>query len=406
MSGGSYGSTRGSYGKTYDRTYETRAPAPDLRAAQRAREEAEAEERAAAQARDADRQRRASAEADRLRREEKEATAEAARRKSEDDERARKRAESVRAARENVKTAPPPGGTRRETRDTVDLYDHALVRARITRPHPEAQAITILDIDNSGSNREVAQAVRGSSGFILATMGLMLGPRHQLAIRYVSDHCDGLGIRQDVDFVFPNEEGDRVVYSTTRQVRNVSGGDEAEAFECTLHDACDIDFGHVLKPDRHLILATDVVGHGMGMRSDNGCPAGRDWQHSVDRVYETFGSFEVIGTGETRGMAELQRKFLRSERVPYDLLDFSSIAETRHRLGIIPAAAIFLMCRADGPQTAKRFLQFLYHKWLSDPVFGQDTDLRAREAIRRFFKFIEGMDRQMEQEWSEAIFAD
>lgn len=319
--------------------------------------------------------------------------------------RTEERTSRVREERAKASTAPPPREETRERRDTRSLYDHGLVRNRITRPDPGAHKATILLIDNSGSNRVVAERLRESSGYMLATMGTIVGKQAQVATIYGSDHGDGSGYRQDVDFVYPTEAGDRILFSTTHDVRGASGGDEAEAFECLLWDACDIDFGHLKKEDRHLILATDVVGHGMGMHSDDGC-ARRDWRQSVKRVYDTFGTFQVIGTGESETMGRLQAKFLNPGRVPFDLLDFCTIREPRHRLGIIPNAALFLMARNEGIQTAKVFLQFLYEKWLSDPIFGQDTDLRARDAIRRFFKFIEGMTPEMEQEWERAIFVD
>lgn len=315
------------------------------------------------------------------------------------------RTSRVRGERAKASTAPPPREDQREKRDTRGLYDRRLVRNRITRPDAGAHAVTVLLIDNSGSNRVVAERMRESSGYMLATMGTILGKQCQVATIYGSDHGDGSGYRQDVDFIFPTEEGDRILFSTTHDVHNASGGDEAEAFECLLHETCDIDFGHIAVPNRHLILATDVVGHGMGMHSDDGCRL-RDWRQSVERVYGTFGTFQVIGTGESESMGKLQAKFLRPERVALDLLDMSAIRDTRHRLGIIPNAALFLMARNDGPQTVKVFLQFLYEKWLSDPVFGQDTDLRARDAIRRFFKYVEGMNPEMEAEWARAIFVD
>lgn len=318
------------------------------------------------------------------------------------------RRERVHGARERARSAPPPPphASAGPKRDTTGIYDRSLVRSRITRPHADAQGVRLLIVDNSGSNKDVATRIRETSGDLLATMGIVLEKRQQLAIVYGSDHCDGDRYRQDVDFHYPNEEGDRILFSTTHHVRGASGGDEAEAFECLLDDVCGIDFGHVAKADRQLILVTDVVGHGMGMHSDDGCPHGRDWRASVARVYETFGTFQVIGTSASETMGRLQAKFLRPERVALDLLDLSAIRSTEHRLGIIPNAAMFLMARNDGMQSAKTFLKLLYEKWLRTSLFGQESDLRAREAIARFFPYVEGMTPELKVTWAEEIFAD
>ncbi len=316
------------------------------------------------------------------------------------------RTERVREERERAKKAPSPHERTREQRDTRGLYDRSFVRGKITYPDPGARSITLLMIDNSGSNRIVAEKMRQSSGYILSSMGIILGRSVQLATIYGSDHRDGRGYRQDVDFIYPTEEGDRVMFSTTYHVQEANGDDEAEAFECLLWEACDINFGHLSKEKCHLILATDVVAHGMGLFSDDGCPHGRRWQDSVARVRETFGTFQVIGTSTGTSMGKRQAQFLLPDRVRYDLLDMSEIHSMEHRLGIIPSAALFLMARNEGNQIAQTFLQFLYEKWLSNPIFGQDTDMRAREAIARFFPYIEGMCPQMQGEWEEVIFRD
>lgn len=318
------------------------------------------------------------------------------------------RAKRLRDERERVKSAPPPGAAKRERRDTSDLYDRSLVRDCITRPDPLAQSATVVLTDNSGSNARVAKRVRDSSGYMLGTMGVAIGDRTQLAMIYGSDHCDGSKYRQDVDFLYPNENGDRTMFSTTSHVREADGGDAAEAFECLLWEACDIDFGHLRQEDRHLILVTDVVGHGMGIErlglGDDGCRL-HDWRKSVERVYATYGTFQVVGTSSNQAMGDLQRQFLREDRRFLDLVDLSAIETLEHRLGIVPNAVLFLMARNLGPQATINFLKLLYEKWLRDPVFGHNTDLQAQEAIIRFFKYIEGNNEELRRAWAKEIFA-
>lgn len=313
------------------------------------------------------------------------------------------RSSRVHESRERVR-APSPKPTMRPARDTNETYDPSLIRNKITHPSEHASHVYVLLIDNSGSNRHMAEHLRKTSGYLLAMLR-GIDPTAELAICYFSDHCDDENIRQDVDFVRSTEMGDKILYSTTRHVRGADGGDAAEAIECILWDICEINFVHVPKERRHLTLVTDVVGHGMGLRDDDGCPRRRDWQKSVDRVNETFGTFVVVGCSDQDYVGTLQTKFLRKERVVFDHIDLSSIRSLEHRLGICGNAFLFLASRAMGNQTAVAFLMTLYEKWLEDPVFGQKTDLAAQEAIERFLKYLEMSDEE-KQTARRRIFAE
>lgn len=313
------------------------------------------------------------------------------------------RSSRVHEARERVREAPPKPAAR-PARDTNETYDSGLIRNKITRPSEHASHVYVLLIDNSGSNRRMAEHLRKTSGYLLAMLR-GIDPTAELAICYFSDHCDGEDIRQDVDFVRSTEMGDKILYSTTRHVRGADGGDAPEAIECILWDICEINFAHVPKERRHLTLVTDVVGHGMGLRGDNGCTRGRDWRKSVDRVYETFGTFVVVGCSDQGYVGTLQTKFLREERIVFDHIDLSSIHSLEHRLGICGNAFLFLASRAMGNQTAVAFLMTLYEKWLEDPIFGQKTDLAAQEAIERFLKYLEMSDEE-KQAARRRIFAE
>jgi len=313
------------------------------------------------------------------------------------------RSDRVHEARERVRDAPPKPPAR-PIRDTNETYDSDLIRNKITRPSEHASQVHVLLIDNSGSNRQMAEHLRKTSGYLLAMLR-GIDPAAELAICYFSDHCDGENIRQDVDFVRSTEMGDKILYSTTRHVRGADGGDAAEAIECILWDICEINFAHVPKGRRHLTLVTDVVGHGMGLRDDNGCTRRRDWRKSVDRVYETFETFVVVGCSDQGYVGTLQTQFLRKERIVFDHVDLSSIHSLEHRLGICGNAFLFLASRAMGNQTAVAFLMTLYEKWLEDPIFGQKTDLAAQEAIERFLKYLE-MSEEEKQAARARIFAE
>lgn len=306
-----------------------------------------------------------------------------------DDEDERRRGETayherMKTHRSRIESGDLP---KAKKRDEHKVYDRSAVKLKITTPPAEATSIDVAVIDNSGSNRLIAQHMRESSGFVLATLGI-IDNKTAMATMYASDHGDGRNLLQSVDYVMPTEEGDRVLLSSLSHIDPADGDDEPEAFECTLNSACDIDFGDVPKDKRRLYLVTDVVGHGMGMRQDNGCPRHRDWRQTLARVNETYGSFCVVGSGHDAKNAKLQAQFLAPERVPYDLIDLSAI-KIEYRMRIAPSALLFLMARARGLQTAKVFLMALYEKWLKEPIFGANTDLNAKEAIRRFLKYLE-----------------
>ncbi len=289
----------------------------------------------------------------------------------------------VKSAREDVvhKAALP-----RAVRDTSQIYDSSMVRPTITHPKPGVNTVHVVLVDNSGSNRAIAQHLRNSSGYLVAGLSSM-DPTSQTAFIYFSDHCDGGLIMQEVDFFSPDAEGDRVLASTTHRVRDASGGDEPEAIECALKRVCEIDFGSATK--KHLYLVSDVVGHGMGMEGDDGCPNQQNWKRSVELVGRNFTSFEVIGCGDSPQIVELQKQFLAPDRVALDLIDLSSIRETRHRQAITGNALLFLIARHLGRQTIQMFLSVLYEKWLSDPIFHGETDRRAKQMIQRFLKYID-----------------
>lgn len=300
-----------------------------------------------------------------------------------EDERRRRLEEARRTAADKIE---------RVKRESV--YDKKSVHLGITKPKKGVERVHIVLIDNSGSNRVIAHHLRESSGHLISALR-SIDPQSQIAFCYFSDHCDGDDIRQEVDYLSPDEKGDKTLHSTVRHIRDASGGDEPEAIECVLNDMCALDFGDA--KTKHLYLVTDVVGHGMGLRGDDGCPFQQNWQRSVERVRETFDSFEVIGCSDDPHVGKLQAKFVTSERLAYDLVDLSQIREREHRLAITGNVLLFLIARRRGMQTVEMFLSFLYEKWNDDPVFGANTDLRAKEAIRRLSKYLEAPDEETEK---------
>jgi len=306
-----------------------------------------------------------------------------------EDTRARERARVNRRERIATSKARVNKARPRVKRDTSSVYDRELVKLKITKPAPGTKRIHVVLIDNSGSNRRIANHLKASSGYLTAFLK-SIDSDSQIAFVYFSDHCDDDRIMQEVDFISPDEKGDKILHSSISHIHNADGGDPPEAIECALWAACDIDFGDA--EEKHLYLVTDVVAHGMGMSGDDGCPLHRDWRESVKRVQRTFTSFEVVGCSPSRRIGEMQAKFLKDDRAKFDLIDLSKIREAEHRMAITGNALLFLIARHQGFQTVEMFLSLLYEKWLEDPVFGSETVQRAHEAIRRFGKYLEKPD--------------
>jgi len=302
----------------------------------------------------------------------------------------KKREETVKSARSEVrsKSAMP-----REKRITNDLYDESLVTKKITKPDPAVERVHLVLIDNSGSNARIAQHLRESSGYLMSVLE-QLDPASQIAFMYCSDHGDRDKFIQSIDYLQPGKKGDKALYSSSQEVIPANGDDGAEAWECALWEACGLDFGKA--KEKHLYLATDVVGHGMGMGSDDGCPHQRDWKKSKEKVYKTFTTFTVIGCGDDPDTGKLQTQFLKEDRIPFDLIDLSSIKEFAHRAAITGNALLFLIARNTGMQGVELFLSFLYEKWLHEPIFGDDTDQRAQDMIRRFGKYVEKPQKEID----------
>lgn len=304
------------------------------------------------------------------------------------------RAERLAASRSKgalaAKSAAP-----RPVRD--DSHDHRddMIRSVVTRPDPKAARIYQIVIDNSGSNATTAKRMRDSSNYLIVNLKL-IDPRAQFMIGYFSDHSDGTLLWQPIDYLYPDPVGQQILVSTTDEVEEANGDDNAEAHECILRDLTRSDFGHVAVPNRHLIMVTDVVGHGMDpehiMGRDNRCPFQVDWQQSLDLVEQAYGSFELVGSGDNLRVANLQEQFIahaHPELIDLNFVSLAGIHDSDLRLGLVPNAVLFLVARQRGLQSVEAFLGRLYEKWLLEPIFGEDSDNRAREAIARFGRYLD-----------------
>ncbi len=297
-------------------------------------------------------------------------------------------------------------------RDTSTVYDASLVKSKITAPSPTATELYYMYIDNSGSNETIARHCRESSGRF--TSGIeAINATCQFAFDYFSDHCDVASGRyqQQVDYISPNQLGDKILHSTVRHIHGANGGDHPEAIECVLKSACELNFGHVPQAKRHLILITDSIPHGMGSADieDSGCPSGQRWQDSIDLVRETFGSFRLVSCTADPTMLKLQKQiveYYRAGATDTEMMDLSFITSATHRMRLIPTALLFYMARdAGGLQVVEAFLTNLYAEWLQRRLFGDETDRKAKEVISHFVHFTNAKPEKM-AEMMNRIFID
>lgn len=273
-------------------------------------------------------------------------------------------------------------------RDESKVLDRTLARNTITSPSPSCSRAVVVLVDNSGSNRAIAEHLRKSSGYMTAFCRTV-DPGAEIAFVYFSDHGDRDRMLQYTDFVPPTETGDKVLFSSLANVSSCNGHDEPEAIECAMVRASEIDFGKVPKENRVCILVTDSVAHGMGYPEDDGCPDQVSWRRGLASVREAYGDFVVIGSGNNAYMRDFQKRFFESPegvidtaRMALDFIDLSDISAAAHRNGIVGNAILFVIARKGGRQSAELFLAKLYDKWLKNPLFGDRTDALARKRIR------------------------
>lgn len=279
--------------------------------------------------------------------------------------------------------------TPRPVKEAVQEYNAQLVRNKITHPTKGTKRIYVVLIDNSGSNRQIASHFKKSSNYLRVNLQI-LDPEAQFVFIYFSDHTDGDAWFQAVDFISANPEGEKILTSTIHEMSDANGYDYPEAHECALKEVCQINFSDVI--EKHLILISDVAGHNMGMNcEDRGCPYQQDWRDSLKLVEKTYQTFELIGCGNDEDASEIQKKFinyLHPELLAMNFISLAHIREHQHRLGIVLNSFLLLVARHRGLQGIEGFLSRLYEKWLSDPIFGDNTDRRAKEVILRFSKYI------------------
>jgi hypothetical protein len=284
--------------------------------------------------------------------------------------------------RERAKAATPV--------DAIPV-NRSLARNTITVPAAEAKEVHVILVDNSGSNKQIAESLRRASGYIHANASVIAGDA-SIAFQFFSDHCDGSRLIQEADYVMPGTEGEEILRASIANIYNARGGDEPEAIECALYRAAvDYRFDERIPRDhRFLYLVTDQVAHNMSTDRDDGCPLQRDWKKSLKQAHETYGSFQFIASGSDPAIFQLQRQFIAPDRQQFDLMDLATGQLTHEeRCRLIPNALLFLMARNRGKQAVQLFTLTVVEKWLAEPQYGSDTLRRAKKQIQDFCMYLD-----------------
>lgn len=300
----------------------------------------------------------------------------------------RSRAGRMRGASENA-SREPARHVAKAPEPIRQPIESAKARNTITTPPKEAAELHIVLVDNSGSNKAIAESLKRGAGYLHGVCSQIAGDA-TIAMVFFSDHCDGFRLFQEADYTTPDKEGESVLRASIDQIEVASGGDAAEAIECVLLKASELDFGHIAKTKRFLYLVSDEVAHGMGNSDDHGCPLQKDWRKSLKKVHETYGSFQVVASGSDRDTFDLQKQFIEKSRLQFDLLDLATGQLTHdERCRLVTNALLLFIARNRGPQAVTTFLMLLVEKWLAEPQYGSDTLPRARRQINDFCQYLD-----------------
>lgn len=300
----------------------------------------------------------------------------------------RSRAGRMREATENA-SREPARHVAKAPEPIRQPINASLARNMITKPPVAATEAHIVLVDNSGSNRAIADTLKRSAGYLHAICGQIAG-NATIALIFFSDHCDGDLLFQEADYTSPGKEGEDVLRASIAQIQGAGGGDEPEAIECALFKACELDFGKIEKAKRFLYLVSDEVAHGMGQSGDAGCPHQKNWQKGVAKVHENFGSFQVVASGGDREIFNLQKQFIAKERLQFDLMDLATGKLTHdERCRLVTNALLLFVARNRGLQAVTTFLMLLVEKWLAEPQYGSETLPRARRQINDFCQYLD-----------------
>jgi len=171
----------------------------------------------------------------------------------------------------------------------------------------------ILAFDTTGSMRPWIQNVREKIEYLSEGLFKLMDIR--ISLIGVGDHCDGQFMLQIHDFTHSLDDMKKAVHD----IRNTSGGDYPEAFECLfkkLNERSKFDRPAVL------VLITDSVPHGMSGEGDAGCPDNVDAREELKTLMTKLRSFYLVNCGNHEASIRIQKTMVKSENYFLQLTDF------------------------------------------------------------------------------------
>ena len=181
-----------------------------------------------------------------------------------------------------------------------------------------------------------------------------------------------------------------LVGSSTSVVRMPEPRERRTALDLAIADAIDA-FG----ADRatHVCFVTDAVPLADGSVLRRLRTEGLTDSDALNRLRERCASIEVIGYSADSAIADQQEGFIADADLRrLGFIDLSPVSSIDQRLLIAELSVSFLAARRAGTAHVEQFLLLTYDSLREHALFSGGSDLDARDAIRRFTKYLDITD--------------
>jgi len=110
----------------------------------------------------------------------------------------------------------------------------------------------------------------------------------------------------------------------------------------------------------------------------------------LNRLREHCASIEVIGYAPDRIVSDMQEGFIADDALRHrNFVDLSPVKSERQRAVIAELSVGFLIARGLGQESVEQYLKLTYDELCEKELFCNGSDLDAREAVRRFVRYLD-----------------
>lgn len=165
---------------------------------------------------------------------------------------------------------------------------------------------TIVAFDVTGSMGPYIGYVRETTEYFAKGLIKLLDTR--VGFVGVGDHCDGPNMLQ---YAQPTNDLN-LIKNNINSIRNTSGGDAPEAYECLFKELRQWNYEH----PTIMFLIGDSIPHNMAgfpVSLDNGCPDKVNYKEELRGLKKKLKSFYFINVGQDQLMADLQKNLVDSD---------------------------------------------------------------------------------------------